>query len=68
MECMNSTMLGEKAYTLKHIENNEYIDISLLRSDIRKGLLKTSGKSNGAFYVVQSELDKYLKILGGIKI
>lgn len=58
--CMTSTMLGETAYTLKDIENNEGVKVSKLRTDIRNGNLKIGGKVYGAYYVVQSELDKYL--------
>jgi hypothetical protein len=59
---LNSTMLGETTYLLKHIENNEGIKVRKLRADIKSGLLKASGKINGAYYVIQSELDYYLKI------
>lgn len=62
MKCMTTTMLGETAYRLKDIQNNENIKLSTLRRDIKNGVLIPSGKSYGAYYVIQSELDKYLKV------
>ncbi|GEM_PF-2554486 len=62
MECMSTTMLGEKAYTLKNIEANIGIPVRKLRNSIKCGNLKPSGKSCGAYYVIQSELDRYLKL------
>lgn len=61
MECMSLTMLGERAYTLKNIEANTDISVARLRNSIRRGNLTPSGKISGAYYVIQSELDKYLK-------
>lgn len=61
MECMSLTMLGERAYELKHIQANTGITVRKLRNSIKCGNLKSSGKSSGAYYVVQSELDRYLK-------
>ncbi|TAN63847.1 DNA-binding protein [Paraclostridium sordellii 8483] len=58
---MNTTMLGETAYLLKHIENNTGIKVSKLRRDIGKGKLKAY-KNCGMYYVIQSDLDKYLNI------
>ena len=63
MKCMSSTMLGEVAYTLKDIEYNEGISVVKLRTDIKNGILVASGKSCGAYYIIQSELDKYLKVI-----
>ncbi|BDB03497.1 hypothetical protein [Clostridium botulinum] len=63
-KCMPITILGEKLYTLKDIEFNENIRISRLRTDIRNGILVTSGKKLlGTYYVTQKELDKYLKVV-----
>ena len=62
-KCKNTTMLGETAYTLKDIEFNEGIKITKLRVDIKNGILVASGKSFNAYYVIQSELDKYLKVV-----
>lgn len=56
---MNTTMLGETAYRLKHIENNTGIKVSKLRRDIEKGKLKAY-KNCGMYYVIQSDLDKYI--------
>lgn len=58
---MNTTRLGETAYLLKHIENNTGIKVSKLRRDIGKGKLKAY-KTCGMYYVIQSDLDKYLNI------
>lgn len=64
--CMSTTMLGQTAYTLKDISINENIELSKLRADIKRGLLKPSGRMSGTtYYVVQSELDRYLKYKGG---
>ena len=63
MKCMTTTMLGETAYTLKDIEFNENIKITKLRTDIKNGILVPSGKSIGAYYVIQSELEKYLDVI-----
>lgn len=57
---MNVTMLGETAYLLKHIEHNNGIGVTRLREDIRKGLLKAHRGSYGRYYVIQTDLDKYL--------
>lgn len=67
-KCMTSTMLGEIAYTLKDIEFNENIKISKLRNDIKNGQLKPSGRYYGAYYIIQSELDRYLKEHDPIKL
>lgn len=60
---MPITILGEKLYTLKDIEFNENIRTPRLRTDIRNGILVTSGKLLGTYYVTQKELDKYLKVV-----
>jgi hypothetical protein len=60
---MSITMLGETAYTLKDIEFNEEIKLSKLRKDIKNKVFHPSGKLAGAYYIVQSELDKYLSIV-----
>ena len=62
MEYMSLTMLGERAYELKHIQANTGIPVRKLRNSIKCGNLKPSGKSSGAYYVIQSELDRYLKL------
>ena len=59
---MTTSMLGEDAYTLKHIEYNTGIKVDKLRRDIRKGMLKAYGSYE--YYVIQSDLDKYLWITG----
>lgn len=58
---MTTTRLGETAYLLKHIEHNHGIGVTRLREDRRKGKLKAYKESNG-YYVIQSDLDKYLNI------
>lgn len=55
---MTSTMLGETAYLLKHIESNTGIKVSKLRRDIKKGSLKAY-KTGNSYYVIQSDLDRY---------
>jgi hypothetical protein len=62
-KCINVTMLGETAYTLKDIESNESVKISKLRTDIKNEILIPSGKCSGAYYVIQSEMDKYLEVV-----
>lgn len=57
---MSTSMLGETAYYLKHIEHNIGIKISKLRRDINLGILKAY-KSGNCYYVIQSDLDKYMK-------
>lgn len=61
--CMSSTRLGETAYTLKDIEFNEGIKVSKLRRDIKNRILYTSGMQNGAYYIIQSQLNRYLRIV-----
>ncbi|APC41553.1 hypothetical protein [Clostridium estertheticum] len=61
MQRLNSTMLGQVAYTLKHIAHNEGIELAKLRYDIKVEKLVPSGKTCGCWYVVQTELDRYLK-------
>lgn len=56
---MHVTMLGETAYYLKHIEHNTGVKVSKLRRDISSGALKAY-KSANSYYVIQSDLDKYL--------
>ena len=60
---MTTSMLGEDAYTLKHIECNTGIKVSKLRNDIRKGILKAYGSYE--YYVIQTDLDRYLWMIGG---
>lgn len=59
---MSTTMMGEISYTLKDIQFNTSIMVNKLRNSINKGNLKPSGKTQGSYYVIQSELDKYLKL------
>ena len=60
---MTTTMLGEDAYTLKHIEFNTGIKVNKLRDDIRTGKLKAF-KSGNQYYVIQTHLDCYLWLIG----
>lgn len=65
IKCMGATRNGEKAYTLKDISHNEKLTIPKLRYDIKVGALKPDGKSMGSYYVLQSELNRYLrKVIG----
>jgi len=57
---MKSTMLGEKAYRLKHIAHNIDRSIETIRRHVRSGELKAY-KNGGEYYVVESDLIKYLK-------
>jgi len=57
---MKSTMLGEKAYRLKHIAHNIDRSIETIRRHVRSGRL-TAYKVCGEYYVVESDLIKYLK-------
>jgi hypothetical protein len=52
-------MLGQTAYTLKHIETNEKISISKLRRDVTNGNLKAHKEGN-FYYVLESDLNRYL--------
>ncbi|WP_251862421.1 hypothetical protein [Clostridium sp. Marseille-Q2269] len=63
MKRMATTMLGETVYTLKDIEHNQGIKVTKLRTDIKNGILVPAGKQLGNYYIIQSELDKYLKIV-----
>lgn len=57
-------MLGQTAYELKDIEYNEGIKVNKLRKDIKNRILVPSGKTCGtAYYVIQSELDRYLDVI-----
>lgn len=56
---MSSSMLGETAYLLKHIESNTGIKVSKLRRDIKTGALKAY-KTGNSYYVIQSDLDRYI--------
>lgn len=60
---MSITMFGETAYTLKDIEFNEEIKLLKLRIDIKNKILHPSGKLFGTYYIIQSQLDKYLSIV-----
>lgn len=60
MESMNSTMLGEKAYRLKHIAHNTERNIETIRRAVRKGTLKAY-KNGGEYYVIETDLIKWLK-------
>lgn len=60
---MTTTMLGEDAYTLKHIEFNTGIKVGKLRNDIKDGKLKAF-KSGNQYYVIQTYLDRYLWLIG----
>lgn len=60
MRCMPYTMSGQKAYKLKDIAHNCDLKLTRLRYDVRMGYLKPAGKSDGAWYILQSELDRYL--------
>lgn len=63
-KCISVTMLGETAYTLKDIEINEGIKVNKLRTDIKNGILQVAGKICGtSYYIVQSELNKYLRVV-----
>ncbi len=59
-QCMNVTMLGEKAYRLKHIAHNLDRNLETIRRHVRSGRLKAY-KSGGEYYVVESDLIKYEK-------
>jgi len=60
LTCMTVTMLGEKAYRLKHIAHNIDRSIETIRRHVRSGGLKAY-KNGGEYYVVESDLIKYLK-------
>jgi len=60
LTCMKSTMIGEKAYRIKHIAHNIDRDIETIRRHVRSGKLQAC-KSGGEYYVVESDLIKYLK-------
>lgn len=59
-KCMKSTMLGEKAYRPKDIAYNLGKNIETVRRWIRNGKLK-SNYCGGQYYVVKSDLEKFLK-------
>lgn len=60
---MDLTFCGQKAYKLKEIAEMENIPLKKLRLDVKNKILIAHGKSNGAWYVLENELDNYLKIL-----
>jgi len=57
---MTVTMLGEKAYRLKHLAHNLDRDIETIRRHVRGGKLQAY-KSGGEYYVIESDLIRYLK-------
>ena len=59
-QCMTVTMLGEKAYRLKHIAHNLDRNIETIRRNVRSGKLKAY-KSCGEYYVIESDLIKFIK-------
>lgn len=59
-QCMNTTMLGEKSYRIKHIANNIGRSVETIRRHVRTGKLKAY-KVGKEYYVIQSDLDKYLR-------
>ena len=59
-ECMKTTMLGEKAYRLKHIAHNLDRSIETIRRHVRSDKLKAY-RVGGEYYVIESDLKKYLK-------
>jgi len=59
-ECMNTTMLGEKAYTPKHIAHNLGKNVVTVWRWIRAGKLKAHMCGN-SYYVIESDLTKFLK-------
>lgn len=59
-ECMKTTRLGEKSYLLKHIAHNLDKNIETIRRHVRSGKLKAY-RVGGEYYVIESDLNKYLK-------
>jgi DNA-binding CsgD family transcriptional regulator len=59
-KCMSTTMLGEKAYRLKHIAYNLDRHIETIRRHVRNGKLKAY-IAGGEYYVIESDLNKYLR-------
>lgn len=60
MESMSTTMLGEKAYRLKHIAANTERNVETIRRAVRAGKLKAY-KVGGEYYVIETDLIDWLK-------
>lgn len=59
-EHMTTTMLGEKAYRIKHVAHNLGVNVETIRRHVRSGKLKAY-KPGGEYFIIQSDLDKYLE-------
>lgn len=59
-QCMTTTMLGEKAYRIKHIANNLGRNVETIRRHVRTGKLKAY-RNGGEYFVIESDLLKYIK-------
>ena len=59
-ECINVTIMGEKAYYAKHIAKNLNLNIETVRRYLRSGKIKSLMYSN-QYVVTQGQLDEFLK-------
>lgn len=59
-QCMTTTMLGEKAYRIKHIAHNLGRNVETIRRHVRSGTLKAY-RNGGEYFIIESDLIKYIK-------
>lgn len=58
--CISTTMMGEKAYRIKHIAKILNLSIETVRRYVRSGKLEAY-RYTSEYFITQSQLDKFIE-------